>query len=169
MHHQVPKKASASAHISPFFKDTRFKCCRGDSAKPLTLRLAALPLSLRGSDMANQSESNSAIPLRQENAASMDGGKLDTADHLIVKLLQKAVGAAESNSRQALEGAENELQVAQTRIAELEALVQHYREKSERAEDWLNEILTEIEDRLIRAPEEKRRQMSRCATLSFDQ
>jgi cell fate (sporulation/competence/biofilm development) regulator YmcA (YheA/YmcA/DUF963 family) len=119
--------------------------------------------------MANQSESNSAISLPQENPASMDGGKLDTADHQIVKLLQKAVDATETNSRQALERSERELHAAQTRIAELEALVQHYREKSVRAEVWLNEILTEIEDRLIRAPEEKRRQMSRCATLSFDQ
>jgi hypothetical protein len=111
--------------------------------------------------MANQSESNSAIPLPQENPASMDGGKSDTADHRMVKLLQTAADATESNSRQALEGAENEFHVAQTRIAELEALLQHHREKSVRAEVWLNEILTEIEDRLIRAPEERRRQMSR--------
>jgi cell fate (sporulation/competence/biofilm development) regulator YmcA (YheA/YmcA/DUF963 family) len=50
---------------------------------------------------------------------------------------------------------------AEDRIAELEAEVQHYREKSERAEDWLRQISTEIEDRLINQPEEKRRQMSR--------
>jgi hypothetical protein len=56
--------------------------------------------------MANQSESNSAISLPQENPASRDGGKSDTADHLIVKLLQTAVGAAETNSRQALERSE---------------------------------------------------------------
>jgi hypothetical protein len=43
----------------------------------------------------------------------------------------------------------------------LEAEVQHYREKSERAVDWLRQISTEIEDRLINQPEEKRRQMSR--------
>ena len=35
-----------------------------------------------------------------------------------------------------------------------EAEVQLYREKSERAEDWLRKIFTEIEDRLINQPQE---------------
>ena len=48
----------------------------------------------------------------------------------------------------------------QQRIAELEALVEYYRDKSERAEDWLNQILTEIEDRLINEPKGKRLQIS---------
>jgi cell fate (sporulation/competence/biofilm development) regulator YmcA (YheA/YmcA/DUF963 family) len=110
--------------------------------------------------MANQSEPKSTIPLAQDTGAPMDGGQLDTASRVILKLLQKAAGAAEANSRQALQRAEHELHAAHNRIAELEALVQHYREKSERAEDWLNEILTEIEDRLINAPKAKRLQIS---------
>jgi cell fate (sporulation/competence/biofilm development) regulator YmcA (YheA/YmcA/DUF963 family) len=108
--------------------------------------------------MANQSESANLLP--QDNAASTDGGQLDTASRVILKLLQKAAGVAEANSRQALQRAEHELHAAHNRIAELEALVEHYREKSERAEDWLNEILTEIEDRLINAPKAKRPQIS---------
>jgi cell fate (sporulation/competence/biofilm development) regulator YmcA (YheA/YmcA/DUF963 family) len=108
--------------------------------------------------MANQSESANLLP--QDNAASTDGGQLDTASRVILKLLQKAAGAAEANSRQALQRAEHELHAAHNRIAELEALVEHYREKSERAEDWLNQILTEIEDRLINAPKAKRLQIS---------
>jgi hypothetical protein len=52
----------------------------------------------------------------------------------------------------------------QNRIAELEALVEYYRDKSERAEDWLNQILTEIEDRLINEPNAKRLQMSPTIT-----
>jgi chromosome segregation ATPase len=110
--------------------------------------------------MANQSEPESTIPLARDTGAPMDGGQLDTASRVILKLLQKAAGAAEANSRQALQRAEHELHAAHNRIAELEALVQHYREKSERAEDWLNEILTEIEDRLINAPKAKRLQIS---------
>ena len=105
--------------------------------------------------MTNPSESASAIPLPQENATSIDGGQLDTASRMILKQLQKAAGAAEGESRRALQRAEHELHAAQKRIAELESLVQHYREKSERAEDWLNEILTEIEDRLINTPKAK--------------
>src|SRR6516165_9858465 len=49
---------------------------------------------------------------------------------------------------------------AQKCIAELEAELQLYREKSGRAEDWLRKISAKIEDRLINEPEEQRRQSS---------
>jgi hypothetical protein len=113
--------------------------------------------------MANQSESESAIPLAHDGAASNDGGQLDTAGQAILKLLHKAAGAAEANSRRALETAQklsSQLRAAEDRIAELEAEVQHYREKSERAEEWLSTISMEIEDHLINQPEEKRRRVS---------
>jgi hypothetical protein len=80
---------------------------------------------------------------------------------VILKLLHKAAGAAEANSRRALETAQQlstQLHAAQNRIAELEAEVQLYREKSERAEEWLRKISTEFEHRLINKPEEQRRQ-----------
>ena len=44
----------------------------------------------------------------------MDGGQLDSADHAILKLLQKAVGAAEANSQGALQRAAHELGAAKT-------------------------------------------------------
>lgn len=109
--------------------------------------------------MGTESASESAIPLPQDNVASMDGGQLD-AGHVRLKLLQKAVGAGEANSQGVLQKAEHKLRAAQNRIAELEALVEYYRDKSERAEDWLNQILTEIEDRLINEPKGKRLQIS---------
>ena len=112
--------------------------------------------------MGNQSESESAIPLPQDSAASMDGGPLDSAGHVILKLLHKAAGAAEANSRRALERAEqlsNELHAAQNRIAELEAELQLNRERADRAEEWLNKIFMEIEDRFINQPVEKRREV----------
>ena len=87
-----------------------------------------------------------------------------SAGQAVLKLLQRAAGAAEANSRQALETAQklsNQLRIAEDRIAELEAEIQHYREKSERAEEWLRKIFMEIKDRLVNEPEEKRRQMSR--------
>ena len=86
------------------------------------------------------------------------------AGQAILKLLHKAAGAAEANSRQALETAQqlsSQLRAAADRIAELEAEIQHYREKSERAEEWLRKISMEIEDRLVNEPADKRRQMSR--------
>ena len=114
--------------------------------------------------MGDQSESGSAISRVQNGAASNDGGQLDTAGQAILKLLHRAANAADANNRRALETAQklaNDLRAAEDRIVELEAEIQQYREKSQRAEDWLNKISMEIEDRLINQPEEKRRQISR--------
>jgi cell fate (sporulation/competence/biofilm development) regulator YmcA (YheA/YmcA/DUF963 family) len=114
--------------------------------------------------MAILSESESTISHGEDGAASNDASQLDTAGEAILKLLHKAAGVAEANSRRALETAQklsSQLRAAEDRIAELEAEVHHYREKSERAEEWLRKISTEIEHRLISEPLEKRRQMSR--------
>jgi hypothetical protein len=51
----------------------------------------------------------------------------------------------------------SQLRAAEDRIADLEAEVEFYREKSERAEQWMQKISGEIEDQLIKKPEEKRR------------
>jgi hypothetical protein len=75
-------------------------------------------------------------------------------------LLHKAAGVAEANSQHALEMAQklsHQLRAAEDRIAELEAEVQLYQEKSDRAEQWLHKVYSEIEERFIRQPEEKRR------------
>ena len=49
--------------------------------------------------MANESELESAIPLAQDSAASMDGGQLGSAAHVVLKLLVKAAGADEHSKR----------------------------------------------------------------------
>ena len=113
--------------------------------------------------MANHPASEFAVSLGQGSAAPVDGGQMDFAGHVILKLLVKAAGAAEADSRRALETAQQlstQLHAARNRIGELEAEVQVYREKSERAEDWLRKISTEIEDRLISGPQEHRLQSS---------
>jgi hypothetical protein len=114
--------------------------------------------------MVNYSQSESTISRGKDGAASKDAGQLDSAGQAILKLLHKAADTAEANSRQALETAQrlsSQLHAAQDRIAELEAELQLYREKVDRAEEWLRKISTEIEGRLINQPEEKRRQVSR--------
>jgi TATA-binding protein-associated factor Taf7 len=114
--------------------------------------------------MANHSSAEFAVPPVEGVVEPNSANQLDSAGEAILKLLHKAAGAAETNSRRALETAQNlssQLRAAQDRIAELEAEIQHYREKSERAEEWLRKIFMEIEDRLIKEPTEKRRQMSR--------
>jgi hypothetical protein len=75
--------------------------------------------------MPSHSESESAIWHGQESAASSnDSNQVDSAGQAILKLLHKAAGVAEANSRQALETAQKlsgQLHAAQKRIAELEA------------------------------------------------
>src|SRR5262249_3708280 len=109
--------------------------------------------------MAIQSES-----VAQDRAATSDGDQLESAGQAILKLLHKAAGATEANSRQALATAQklaSQLRAAEDRITELEAEVHHYREKSERAEDWLRRISAEIEDRLFNESVKKRREVLR--------
>ena len=113
--------------------------------------------------MANNSSSEFAISRDEDGAASNDASQLDSAGQAILELLHKAAGAAEANSRQALETAQRlsgQLRAAEDRIAELEAEVQQYRERAERAENWLYKISAEIEDRLISHPAGKRRHAS---------
>ena len=114
--------------------------------------------------MANYSEFDSAISRGQDGSASNDAGQLDSAGRAILQLLHKAAGTAEANSREALATSQklsSQLRAAEDRIAQLESEVRHYREKAERAEEWLLKISAEIENRLIREPEENRRQTSR--------
>ena len=48
------------------------------------------------------------------------------------------------------------LRASEDRIAELEAEVTTYRERAERAEQWLHRVYTEIEDRFLRQSEDRR-------------
>ena len=110
--------------------------------------------------MVNYSQSESTISRGKDSAASKDAGQLDSAGQAILKLLHRAAGAAEANSRQVLETAQrlsSQLHAAQDRIAGLEAELESYREKADHAEEWLSKISAEIEDRLINQPQEKRR------------
>ena len=63
--------------------------------------------------------------------------QLDKAGQTILKLLHKAAGVAEENSRYALDMAQklsHQLRAAEDRVAELEAEVELYRDKADRAE-----------------------------------
>ena len=99
----------------------------------------------------------------QDGSARNDGDELDNAGEAILQLLRKAADAAEANSRRASEAGQelsSQLEAAKGRIAELEAHIQFYQGKAEHAEKWLRKIAAEIEDRLIREPEDKRRKTS---------
>ena len=101
--------------------------------------------------------SNEAAVISFERASSKPGdNQLHVAGRTILKLIDRAAGVAEQNSLQALDMAQklsNQLQTAESRVAELEAEVESYREKADRAEQWLHRVYTEIEDRFLRQTE----------------
>jgi DNA repair exonuclease SbcCD ATPase subunit len=113
------------------------------------------------STQSTSSESNSVIPLapRAKTAVS-DVDQLDKAGQTILSLLHKAAGVAEENSRHALDMAQklsHQLRAAEDRVAELEAEVELYQDKANRAEQWLHKVYAEIEERFIKRPQEKSR------------
>jgi N-methylhydantoinase B/oxoprolinase/acetone carboxylase alpha subunit len=86
--------------------------------------------------------------------------QLDRAGQTILQLLNKAAGVAEENSRNAIElaqGLSHKLRAAEGRIADLEAQAAAYQEQAERAEQWLQRVYTEIEDRFFRQDQNARR------------
>jgi hypothetical protein len=117
-------------------------------------------MNIQSGSGAYEADTVVAFPPGAKDVASDGVDQLDKAGQTILKLLHKAAGVAEENSRQALDMAQklsHQLRATEGRIAELEAEVELYRDKADRAEQWLHKVYTEIEDRFIRRPEEKRR------------
>jgi CRP-like cAMP-binding protein len=119
-------------------------------------------MNIQSSRDTHDAESASVIPFSTaaKSPGSGDVDQLDAAGQTILKLLHKAAGVAEANSQHALDMAQklsHQLRAAEDRISELEAEVQTYRERTERAEQWLHKIYTEIDEQFIRRPGEKRR------------
>jgi DNA repair exonuclease SbcCD ATPase subunit len=105
--------------------------------------------------MSNDSNSTRAA----QSAATTDhGGPLLDGESTLA-LLQKAADLADGNSRYAVEIAQNlsrQLGLAkdrcaelERRVAELEEAVQFYRDRAQRAEQWLGKISSEIQERVI--------------------
>jgi hypothetical protein len=105
-------------------------------------------------------ETESVVRFAPRTAVSADSDQLDKAGQTILTLLHKAAGVAEENSRHALDMAQklsHQLRAAEDRVAELEAEVELYRDKADRAEHWLHKVYTEIDERFIKRPREKSR------------
>jgi hypothetical protein len=79
--------------------------------------------------------------------------------------------ASEQNSRHAIDTAQrlsHQLRAAEDRIAELEAQAEAYRHEAERAEQWLNRVYTEIEERFLRRPDDRRGTPQRSQSLKTE-
>jgi hypothetical protein len=113
-----------------------------------------------GSQSRSEYDSESVIPFAPaKNAVPDNADQLDKAGQTILQLLRKAAGVAEANSRHAVDMAQklsHQLRAAEDRIAELEAEVGVYRDKADRAEQWLHRVYTEIQDRFVRQDDDHR-------------
>ena len=99
-------------------------------------------------------EEKTVIPGTKETLSNV-ADTLDTAGQTILGLLQRAAGIAEENSKQALQLARQlseQLQDARGRLKQLEADVKYYQERAERADKWMAQISSEIQQRLLAAP-----------------
>ncbi len=108
-------------------------------------------------------ETESVIPFTA-NTKTVPSNELDKAGQTILQLLHRAADVAENNSRHALETAQklsHQLRTAEGRIAELEVAVESYRERAERAEQWLHTVYAEIENRFLRNANSPTRAASR--------
>ena len=109
------------------------------------------------------------VQLRRASAPAND--QLDTAGQTILQMIDRAAGVAEEHSRHALEMAQkfsNELRAAEDRVAELEAELASYRERADRAEQWLHRVYTEIEERFLRQNDARRGVPQRRKTQGLD-
>ena len=109
--------------------------------------------------MGSQTESVITFAPAARSAGADGVDRVDKAGQTILGLLHKAAGVAEASSQRAVELAQkfsHQLRAAEDRIAELEAEVGMFREKADRAEQWLHRVYTEIEDRFLRQDDELR-------------
>jgi hypothetical protein len=93
------------------------------------------------------------VQFSRSPAGQNDSNQLDTTGQSILQLLHKAADFAEQNRRHALDTAQRlsqQLRASEQRIAELEAEVEAYQQRADRAEQWLHKIYTEIESRFLR-------------------
>src|SRR5258705_13124629 len=80
------------------------------------------------------------------------GDPLDRTGQTILSLLQRAAAIAEKNSQHALGIAHKlslELRSAEDHIKKLEADLWHYKDRSDRAEEWMRQISMQIEQKFF--------------------
>ena len=90
-----------------------------------------------------------------------EGDPVDNAGRALVALLQEAANISKENVDRAMAMAHKlslQLRAAEDRISELQAEIKRLEDRAIRAEQWLETIKKEIEDKLIGPMEAKRRE-----------
>ena len=106
--------------------------------------------------MSGPNADNSAVVPYAPKAKSRDteADQLDRAGHAILGLVTRAADTTQADLRAAREIAEklaDQLQTANNQINELNANLRYYQARMERAEKWLYQISSEIEQRFFGA------------------
>ena len=86
------------------------------------------------------------------NAKNTEADVLDRAGNALLGLVNRAAHTAEADLQAAREVAEklaDQLRAAQSQINELEASVRYYRDRTEHAEKWLNQISSTIQQKFL--------------------
>jgi ABC-type transporter Mla subunit MlaD len=94
-----------------------------------------------------------AIPFAPK-VKNTEADGLDQAGNALLGLVKRAARTAEADLQAAREIAEklaDQLRAAQGRITELETNVRYYQDRTERAEKWLNQISSVIQQRFLGA------------------
>jgi hypothetical protein len=100
--------------------------------------------------MLPPNSTGTVIPLSSTDKGNTD--QLDAAGHSILRLIGKAVGITEEYTQDVVKAAEKvarELHAARDRIAELEDELLAHRDRADRAEQWLDKIYKEIDEKFV--------------------
>jgi len=105
-----------------------------------------------------QNQSENIIPFAPTPKQSHPNrsGELDDVARIIVGLLQQAADVAKENRSRSLSvahGLSLQLRAAEDRIKELEEELRHFQDRALRAENWLQCISREIENRFFEPKE----------------
>ena len=104
--------------------------------------------------LLQQAAAKKPPPAPKEGPPRSDGDSLDQSGQAIVVLVQEAVNLSNETCDRANELAGKlslQLHVAEERINQLQAELEQCQDRAKRAEDWLQRIYHEIEEKLTRS------------------
>jgi len=116
----------------------------------VALKLLADALGDEAPAMETQPANNWPNSTFSPASATEDPDPLDSAGKTICGLINRAADVVQENSQHALDVARKlslQLEADETRIKDLEADLKHYQDRAHRAEKWLYQILTLLEQR----------------------
>jgi len=88
----------------------------------------------------------------EKPAPRKDGDPMDRSGDAIIALLEKAARTADEDCRRAMDLAHKlslQLRAAEDRASQLQAHLDYFQDRAERAENWMTRIYKEIEEKFM--------------------